>query len=205
MNPNHLVALLVIAAPLVFGIALREPRLRVPALVALIPLNLAAIMSVSRSAIILVPLAELGVLVLGWVLGWSVRSSPAADAEYSSAPDRHRRPPGRDPERADRIGIRAVAIVATVATLAVAGSLVTTELDREYTNTREIELTAPIADARSKLAVLKDAVQVAIRHRWTGAGRGAFEQAYAQVSERPAFTTPGWAENGGPRTSTSRR
>jgi Tfp pilus assembly protein PilF len=173
VNGNHFGALMCIGAPCALAIGLREPEWRVPAFAATIVLNVGAVLSLSRAAMITAPLAQL--ITFGFER-WQQRQGARRGSTGS----------------AFRV-VLALAIVGAIGvTVAVAASRVKPALNR----TAAIELEDPFGDPRSKFYTWTSSAAMAMDYRWTGAGRGAYEQAFTQVYDRGGMVRFPWVENG---------
>ncbi|MFH0900953.1 MAG: O-antigen ligase family protein [Pseudomonadota bacterium] len=175
VNPNHFGGLMCLSAPVALVLGLREPRLRLPAFLALFVMNAATVASLSRSSIVLVPLAQVLALVI----------ERAARRRESGAENQQ---PGRD--------ARGLLVLAMAASIGVAVVLAGDLVAREIRHTREVELDAPLDDPRSKVLMIAEAAKLVRDYPWTGVGRGAFEQAVTKVSSRAGGIRMPWAENG---------
>ncbi|MCC6993617.1 MAG: O-antigen ligase family protein [Deltaproteobacteria bacterium] len=171
VNPNHFGALMCLAAPCALAIGMRERRLRVPAFLAVIVFNVAVVMSLSRSALVAAPLAQL--LVFG-LDRWQLRRG----SEHRSA------------------SARATLGVAVVATIAIAIAASASRIERVVANTRNIDLTAPGQNSMSKFYAWRGAGKLILMRPWTGSGRGAFEHAFTRVAENGGEQRYRWVENG---------
>ena len=173
VNGNHFGALMCIGAPCALAIGLREPEWRAPAFAATIILNIAAVLSLSRAAMIATPLAQL--ITFGFER-WQLRQG-TRDGSTG---------------RAFRAVLAVAVIGAIVVTAAVAASRVKPAINR----TAAIELEDPFGDPRSKFYTWSSSAKMAMDYRWTGAGRGAYEQAFTQVYDRGGMVRFPWVENG---------
>jgi len=171
VNPNHFGALMCLGAPCALAIGMRERRLRVPAFLAVIVFNVAVVMSLSRSAMVAAPLAQL--LVFG-LDRWQLRRG----SEHRSA------------------SARATLGVAVVATIAIAIAASASRIERLVVNTRNIDLTAPGQNSMSKFYAWRGAGKLILMRPWTGSGRGAFEHAFTRVAENGGQQRYRWVENG---------
>ncbi len=171
VNPNHFGALMCLGAPCALALGLRERRRRVPAFLAVIVFNVAIVMSLSRSALIAGPLAQVLVFALD---RWMLRRG--SERGSSSA--------------------RAALGVAVVATIAIAIALSASRIERVAAATRAAELGAPGSNPMSKFYAWRGAGTLIMKHPWVGAGRGAFEQAFTQVAENGGDQRYRWVENG---------
>jgi tetratricopeptide (TPR) repeat protein len=173
VNPNHFGALMGLAAPCALAIYLRERALRVPAAIALLVLNLGAVLSLSRAALIVTPLAQAITFGLDW---WQQRQRADGTARVN----------------APRLALMLIVVAAVGAAVAVGSTRATKMLAA----TRAAELTDPFENPQSKFHAWKNAGKLVMQYPWTGAGRGAFEQAYGPVNEQGGQLRYVWIENG---------
>lgn len=173
VNGNHFGALMALAAPCALALGLREPRLRVPAFACTIILNIGAVLSMSRAAIIAAPLAQ--ALAFG-LDRWQLRQGGPRRAEASS-------------------GVRLALVLTVVATVGTAAFMAKSRLDAAFDNTVAVELDDPFGNTRSKFYAWSAAGQLVLDYPWTGAGRGAFEQAFSRVYDRGGYFRFPWVEN----------
>jgi hypothetical protein len=163
-----------IGAPCALAIGMREARLRVPAFAAVIVLNVGVVLSLSRAALVAAPFAQLITFGL----------------------DRLQVRRGGRPRPQTPRGGRVALAIAVVAATAIGVSLAAPRVAQNVGATREIELSHPLSNPQSKFYVWNGAGELAMRYPWTGVGRGAFEQAYTQVSFHGGDIRYQWVENG---------
>lgn len=169
VNPNHFGALMVLGAPCALVLGLREQRLRVPAFIAVIVINVGVVLSLSRAAIIAAPLAQ---AVAFGVDRWQLRHGSRQRAPWEA---------------------RAALVIAIIGAVAVAGVFAAGRLAPALAST---ELANPLSDPRSKFHAWGEASTLVWKYPWTGTGRGAFEFAFTQVTERGGDVHYKFIENG---------
>lgn len=172
VNPNHFGALMCLGAPCALAIGLREPRWRWAAFLSVIVINVAAVLSLSRAAIIACPLAQ---AITYGLDRWQLRRGTS-----TSSP---------------RSGARATLVITAVASLGIAFSIVADHLAPEVAQTKA-ELDSGLTDPRSKFYAWNAGVELVWDYPWTGAGRGAFEQAITRTTDRGGYFRFLWIENG---------
>jgi hypothetical protein len=155
VNPNHFGALMCLGAPCALSIGLTERRWRVPAFVALILINVAAILSYSRAALLIVPLSQIGTLALDRYFLGSGRGRPASTRWLFAA------------------GIAAALGV----TLVIGMDAIL------YRIVHAAELAGPFAQPYSKLHQWPNALRLIGEFPLTGVGRGAFEPAFTRFAD----------------------
>jgi hypothetical protein len=173
VNPNHFGALMGLAAPCALALYLREPELRVRAALALVVLNVGAVTSLSRAAILVVPAAQAVTFGLDW---WQARA--CADTGRAG--------------RGARVAVVVVAIAAVVSAIAVGGTRAT----RSLAATASVELRDPFGDPQSKFQAWSRSLTLVGHYPWTGVGRGAFEQAYGPLNQHGGSLRYAFVENG---------
>ncbi|MBI4508432.1 MAG: O-antigen ligase family protein [Deltaproteobacteria bacterium] len=170
VNPNHFGALLCLGAPCALAIGLSDRRLRVPALAAVVVMNLAIVLTVSRSTLVAAPLAQVLVFALDHL-------------------QRRRRSDG------PAFGYRGALAIGAATAVAVAAAIGAERLVPELERTRTAELDSPLDAPQSKLRLWRGAVAMTSEYFWTGAGRGAFEQGFPQFNDRGGQARYPWLEN----------
>jgi tetratricopeptide (TPR) repeat protein len=176
VNGNHYGALMCLASACALGLGLRETRYRAPLFVATALINVGAVLSLSRAAMIATPLAQILTFALD---RWQLRH----DGEERG-------------QRAAGLGLRLGLAGLAVAALVMGVSLASNRVGSTLAATSEVELERPFADPRSKFYTWSAATQLAMDYRWTGAGRGAYEQAFTPVYDRGGMVRFPWVENG---------
>jgi Tfp pilus assembly protein PilF len=172
VNPNHFGALLCLSAPCALALGLREPGLRWPAFLAAIVINVALVLSLSRSGIIA---GLLGQALTFGLDRWKLHRGSRSESSWK----------------------RSVALVLAV-TLAVvlASALGAKRLASALRTTQDVELSAPLSHPASKFHTWKASAALIWQYPWTGVGRGAFAQAFTPASEQGAQVRYRYAENG---------
>jgi tetratricopeptide (TPR) repeat protein len=168
VNPNHFGALMTLGAPGALALALSNRRLRLPGFAALLLINVAAVLSFSRSALVCVPLGQ--VLLLG--LDQWLRRGPSLSS------------PRRMAVAAFAAGSLGLAILIGV-----------DEIVPRLAQTWSVELTSPFAEQYSKLHQWPNAVRMLGEHLLTGIGRGAFEPAFLRYSDQSSSVRFAFIEN----------
>jgi hypothetical protein len=171
VNPNHFGALMCLGAPCALALVLRERESRIPAVLALVVINLAVVLSLSRSAIVTAPLAQVVTLLLA-----------RAQTQESKG--------GRFRAESSLVAIGVIAASLVVA-LAIGGSRVTTP----FSAARTEEIGESSSNPNSKFFAWQGATDIAVAFPWTGTGRGAFGQGFALLNERPGALRYEWVEN----------
>ena len=171
VNPNHFGGLLCVGAPCALAIGLREPRLRWPAYLATVIMNVAVMLSLARASIAAALIGQALVFILD-------RLELSRGGEFIRS-------------RAATVGTLLVAVVAALAIAMVAGR---SRLAAVAAQTAAIpdELDSPL----SKLNVWRSSAELVWEHPWTGVGRGAFEPAFTRVSQVGGHLRFQWVENG---------
>lgn len=166
VNPNHFGALLCLGAPCAIALAALDRKWRTPALLSLLVINVAAVLSLGRISILAIVAGQLVTLLLF-----------------------------RLPRRGSRtlISPRMVILSSTVvvAGLAIAGFFGVQQLQHVWAQSSLEE----VADPQSKYQAWRHALQLTIQYPFTGVGRGAFEQAFTQVSPVAGSARFTWVEN----------
>jgi hypothetical protein len=174
VNGNHFGALMTLGAPLALALGLREPRLRGPAFAATILLNVGAVLSLSRSAMITAPLAQAITFALD---RWQLRQGSKRSSR-------------------DNRWLRFAMMGTVVAAIGFGAYLASSRLDNIVEVTQQTELEDPFGNPRSKFYAWSSAFGLALEYPWTGVGRGAFEQAFSRVYDRGGYARFPWVENG---------
>jgi Tfp pilus assembly protein PilF len=171
VNPNHFGSLMCLAAPCALTLVLRERDSRIPAILALIVINLAVILSLSRSAMVTAPLAQVVTLLLARA---QTRGSSSGTFRTESS---------------------LVAIGTITATLVIALAIGGSRVTSPFSATRTEGFGETSSNPNSKFFAWQGATDIAVAFPWTGAGRGAFGQGFALLNERPGYLRYEWVEN----------
>ena len=171
VSPNHFGALLALGAPCTLAIAMRQPRWRRSAAVATFILNIAAVLSLSRSGI--------AATFIGQALTFAF--------------DRLQLRRGSDwlRSRTATLGMLGIAIVCAVVVAVTIGKSQLTAVLRQTENLGE-EIVSPL----SKFHVWERSAALVWDAPWTGIGRGAFELAYPRVADVGGILRYQWMEDG---------
>jgi tetratricopeptide (TPR) repeat protein len=167
VNANHFGALACLAAPCALAIGLSERWLRPWMFVAVIVLNVGIVLSLSRSAIVAGVVGQGLVFVLDRVARRGVQPTEA------------------------RKGARITLAVAVAGAVIAAGVVGAYKLEPKVAR-----LAGELGSDGSKVGAWRDAVELVPRYAWTGVGRGAFEQAFTQVSTAAGRVRYPFIENG---------
>lgn len=166
VNPNHFGALVGLAAPCALALALRKERFRAFYMSSTAILNVAGVLSLSRGTIVTMAFGQLLVFVL----------------------DRIQLRYGAEWQR--RSGARVLLGVVVAVSVLVA---VVEDPDRLAVESDSATISHLKIDP--KIRTWERAASLVALYPWTGVGRGAFEPAFTQVTERAGVRRTVWVEN----------